>query len=80
MQSLTEGCIGKRLLEFVMDAEHRGLRNLLPTELRVDKVARGDPVYAGQTPRVEYAKTPAQLDLNDSEAYNVGRLARESRL
>ena len=71
MQSLTEGCIGKRLLEFVMDAEHRALRNLLPTELKVVKVARGDPIYAGLTSRVEYANTPAQLDLNDSEAYNV---------
>ena len=71
MQSLTEGRIGKRLLEFVMDAEHRALRNLLPTELRVDKVADGGPVYAGLRPRVEYANTPGQLDLNDSEAYNV---------
>ena len=71
MQSLTEGRIGTRLLEFVMDAEHRALRNLLPTELRVEKVADGGPVYAGLTPRVEYANTPAQLDLNDAEAYNV---------
>ena len=54
-----------------MDAEHRALRNLLPTELRVEKVADGGPVYAGLTPRVEYANTPAQLDLNDAEAYNV---------
>ena len=71
MQSLTEGRIGTRLLEFVMDAEHRALRNLLPTELRVDKVADGGPVYAGLTPRVIYANTPGQLDFNDSEAYNV---------
>jgi len=71
MQSLTEGRIGKRLLEFVMDAEHRALRNLLPFELRVDKVADGGPVYAGLTSRVKYASTKQMLDLNDSEAYNV---------
>jgi len=34
MQSLTEGYIGKLLLEFVMDKEHRALRNVLPAELR----------------------------------------------
>ena len=71
MQSLTEGYIGRRLLEFVMDKEHLALRNLLPAELRVATVARGDPIYANLTPRVKYAFTPAQLDLNDSEAYNV---------
>lgn len=71
MQSLAEGSIGKRLLEFVMEKEHRALRNLMPTELRVDTVADGGPVYAGLTPRVKYANTPGLLDLNDSEAYNV---------
>ena len=71
MQSLKEGYIGKRLLEFVMDQEHRALRNLLPTELRVATVARGDPIYAGLTPRVEYGFTQQVLDLNDSGAYNV---------
>ena len=71
MQTLTEGRIGKRLLEFVMDEDHRALRNQLPAELRVATVARGEPVYAGLTPRVEYSFTQQVLDLNDSEAYNV---------
>ena len=71
MQTTQEGYIGKRLLEFVMDKEHRALRNLLPTELRVATVARGEPVYADLTPRVEYGFTQQVLDLNDSGAYNV---------
>eukprot|EP00811_Abedinium_folium_P017603 NODE_2652_length_2172_cov_5.169682.p1 GENE.NODE_2652_length_2172_cov_5.169682~~NODE_2652_length_2172_cov_5.169682.p1 ORF type:complete len:561 (-),score=62.29 NODE_2652_length_2172_cov_5.169682:417-2099(-) len=71
MQTLSEGVIGRKFLEYIEDKEHRALRNLLPEELRVESVSTGGVVSPGRVGHITYKRTPGMLDASDRKAYNI---------